>query len=279
MTSDAPFLREHIVDVDAAVIGISRRDWEDLTPEQADDSELSRNIMEKNRFDVMPIIAGDGETSEYVATTSWGDFSSVERCRISEEDLLSQRTPLDELVRMFAERGRRFFFLTRYGKVTGLVTAVHLNSRPSRVFFYSLIAELEMALARLLRQHVTEKRVSAAEILDTVRSKVREVYEADQSADTDADPTEYFYLTDLGRSIYKLGLHRGLGFTNRDSIEKPLSRLSDLRDRIAHPVRPLFTKEHSVKKLWRDVQLIDDLADRLSEAAPKKSNIQATPRV
>ena len=269
MSPDAPYRREHVVDVDAAVVGISRADWARLTPGEADDPDAARETMARLQFDVMPVDGREGAVEEYLATDVWGEYGAVGRHRIGETDTLPYRTPLDEAVRALAERGGRpFLFLTRYGRVTGLLTVAHLNSRQSRTFFYSLISELEMAMARLVRQAVETDRVTEADVVATMRDKIREPYEAQREANVDADPTEYFYLTDFKKAVYKLGLHRTLGFTGRDAFMEPLGRLAGLRDRVAHPARALVGSPESVSKLWRDVEVLDDLLARLREAAP-----------
>ena len=269
MSPDAPYRREHVVDVDAAVVGISRTDWARLTPAEADDLDAAREAMARLQFDVMAVDDGEGSVEEYLATDVWGEYGAVGRHRIGEAETLPYRTPLDEAVRALAEReGRPFLFLTRYGRVTGLLTVAHLNSRQSRTFFYSLISELEMAMARLVRREVAAGRVPVADVVATMRDEVREAYEAQRDEDVESDPTEYFYLNDLTATVYKLGLHRALGFTGRNAFEKPLNRLVKLRDRVAHPARALVGSPESVSKLWRDVEVLDDYLSRLREAAP-----------
>ncbi len=268
MTPHAPYRREHIVDVDAAVVGISCDDWSKLTPAEAGDPDAARRRMEQLQFDVMPVVDGDAPISEYLATERWGDFATVQRHPIAASDMLPQRTPLDEVVREFAEGGRLFFFLTRYGRVTGLVTVAHLNGRQSRVFFYSLISELEMAMARLIRRAVETGPTTIADVVATMRPNVRKAYEAQRDQDVEADPTEYFYLNDLTTAVYKLGLHRELGFSGRAAFEDPLNRLVKLRNRVAHPARALVDSPERVSKLWRDLLVLDDYLARLRGSAP-----------
>ena len=269
MTPDAPFRREHVVDVDAAVVGISRERWFSVTPSEAQDLEAVRSMMADDRFDVVPVAEPGEPVTEYVVTVAWGDFTEVERREIKADGTLPQRTPLDEVVRAFDERNRQHLFLTRYGRVTGLVTVSHLNCRQSRVYFYSLFSELEMALARLIGQEVAASRVTNEEVLSLVRDGVRESYEQDRERNVDADPTEYFHINDLTTVIVKLGLHKSvLDFSGNNAFTKPLNRLVKLRNRVAHPVRPLVGGRDTVRSLWRDLLVIDNLLAQLRRAAP-----------
>ena len=52
------FARENVVDVNAAVVGISASRWISVPPEQAS-GDIPKAIMRERRFDVLPIQEGD----------------------------------------------------------------------------------------------------------------------------------------------------------------------------------------------------------------------------
>ena len=51
---DTRFLRETVVDVDAAVVGVSKARWEAIAEREASVEEAARR-MQANRFDILPI--------------------------------------------------------------------------------------------------------------------------------------------------------------------------------------------------------------------------------
>ena len=74
---DSRFLRETVVDVDAAVVGVSKARW-GFIAEQDATVEEARHRMQDKRFDILPIMDGDA-VKGYFQTETWNDFSAVSR--------------------------------------------------------------------------------------------------------------------------------------------------------------------------------------------------------
>ena len=72
---DAAFLRESVVEVDAAVVGISRARWTAIDGNKATE-ERATAIMRKKRFDVLPITDRE-EVKRYFRTDKWNCYSSI----------------------------------------------------------------------------------------------------------------------------------------------------------------------------------------------------------
>ena len=257
MRSDFHYRREHVVDVDAAVVGVSRLRWQSLTPDEAADLDRARQIMAERLFDLMPVDARGHEINAYVKTKDWGDYGSIERHEIAPQDVIPQRTPLEEVIRGFALDGRDFYFLSSYGRITGLITIVNLNCRQARVFLYGLLNELEVAFGRLVTGAIDEGALSIEEVLEDAGDKIQDVYERDRDRGVDSDVVEYLYLPDLITVIRKHELYDALGYDTRNSFKKPFNRLVKLRNKVAHPVRSLVDDHDAVEKLWRDVFTIE----------------------
>jgi len=66
---DARFLRESIVDIDAAVVGISGARWTSIPLAEATSDRVVQ-IMRTNRFDILPI-ESPGGVEEYFRTKEW----------------------------------------------------------------------------------------------------------------------------------------------------------------------------------------------------------------
>jgi hypothetical protein len=55
ITEDIYFQRERVVDIDAAVVGVSKSKWEYLDENEADENKAI-DLMKKYRFDILPIM-------------------------------------------------------------------------------------------------------------------------------------------------------------------------------------------------------------------------------
>lgn len=263
MRLDFHYRRDNVVDVDAAVVGVSRLRWESLTPDAAADLNRAQQIMAERQFDLMPVDADSGEIRAYVKTENWGDYSAAKLHEIASDDLLPQRTPLEEIVRAFAIHRRDFFFLTSYGRVTGLITIVNLNCRQVRVFLYGLLNELEVAFGRLVQSEINRGALTVDDVLSNVPPAVREAFERNRDRGVDSEVVEYLYLPNLIKVIRKRGFYDALGYDSGGSFEKPFNRLVKLRNKVAHPVRSLVDAPDAAEKLWRDVSLIEQALSRL----------------
>ena len=78
MHEDFFFLRENVVDVDAAVVGISKSRWTALSHEVAS-LERAQEVMRQHQFDVLPIVAGDEIVREYFETETWNKVETIDR--------------------------------------------------------------------------------------------------------------------------------------------------------------------------------------------------------
>lgn len=136
------FQRTNVVDVSAAVVGISRKQWVSHSP--GDSREETKHIMARRRFDVMPIEPESNEPfSEYFVTSHWGEYKEIERKSLSYGDVIRYDAPMGEVLARFQAEDQNHLFLEKRGRVVGLVTVGNLNSRMARVYFYDLICEFE----------------------------------------------------------------------------------------------------------------------------------------
>ncbi len=286
MRFDFHYRRENVVDVDAAVVGVSRLRWVSLAPDEANDLDRARQIMSERQFDLMPVDVAGEEVTAYVKSRVWGRFEEgVERHEITPEDVIPQRTPLEEVIRGFALHDRDFYFLSSYGRITGLITIVNLNCRQARVFLYGLLNELEVAFGRVVQDKIDDGRLTIDDVLADVAPSVRTAYDDcrlmvddspgdvdhsiraaydhDREHGVDSNVVEYLYLPNLIKVIRKRGLYSALGYDSGGAFEKPFNRLVKLRNKVAHPVRSLVDAPDAAKKLWRDVRVIEQALSRL----------------
>lgn len=258
MTYDARFLRETIVDVDAAVVGISSDRWTKVDSEHAT-PDTARAIMLANRFDVLPI-EGPSSVREYFRTTVWGKYDSIERHAISHRDLVALTTSVREVIRGFVADSREFYFLTADRRLVGLVSLVSLNSRPVKVWLFGLLSELEAELGAFLMARVSEAQLLSAELGPGTSKRggeIRARYDADRAKGVDAALVEYLYLSDLINFVARRKLFDRLGYRSRAAFEKHFNPMIELRNSVAHPLRSLIADRGSCAKLWTTLDHIE----------------------
>jgi hypothetical protein len=106
------FQRQGIIDINAAVVGISRSRWTAATPTDAS-IEHAQKIMRANGFDVLPIDDG-WRVREYFNTREWGVYTSIEQKPITYRDVISYQAPIRGVIKGFAAENRNLYFLGQY---------------------------------------------------------------------------------------------------------------------------------------------------------------------
>jgi len=260
MLEDHFFLKNNVVNVDAAVVGVSKTSWKHI-PEQGANDEQAQKSMAQHRFDVLPIVATDGAVKEYFHAKNWNDYSSIERKEIDYDDVMSFRTPLHALIRGFAKEERLFYFLANEDRIVGLVSVANLNCRQVRTFIFSLISDLEIRLSKFIDSEMDE-----TEILNFgVGTETETSYNSDKEKGLDPNLMEYLYLSDLINLIAKKRLFNMLGYESKKKFEHSLGRINKLRNQAAHPTRSLITSADSVGKLWDKIEIIERCLFRLRQ--------------
>ena len=115
MTEDSHFLRETVVDIDAAVVGVSSARWTAI-PETEATPDRAAEIMEANHFDTLPIESAKG-VKAYFQTDTWNDYSSMARRAVTHRDVIPHKTPLRNVIRGFASEARNFYFLSNERRI------------------------------------------------------------------------------------------------------------------------------------------------------------------
>jgi hypothetical protein len=267
MSYDIHFLRDNVVDVNAAVIGISRKRWEAIKEEEANET-IAQATIQKRRYDILPIESVSG-VREYFQTKNWNDYSAVSRKRIIDDDIIHYKTSLRDLIDKLVSESRLFFFLQDDVEIVGLVSIVHLNARQVKVYLFNLLSELEVRLSRFLSSRVLDEELLKMEFEtpNEENSKVNLYEEAKKNYRRDIDNgvdvafTEYLYLSHFITIIRKKGLHQDLRYSGKQ-FDK-LGALNELRNQVAHPNRSIITDTNSVEKLLSRIKRIEEALSRL----------------
>ena len=255
MLEDLSYRRQQVIDVDAAVVGVSRLRWTSVEPET--EEEEVRHLMKDRSFDVVPVEDRENEVRRYYQTITWGDYSNIEARSIGYDDVIAQHTPLDTVIERFAHADRYHFFLTHENRVTGLVSIVNLNCREARMYVFGLLCELEIRLAHLIHHRLTQGGLSVNDVLSEMGEKTGGRYLKDKQEGVEREVTEYLHLHELKKLVHKIGLHQILQYDSKSQFKKSFGRLIDLRNKVMHPVKTLVNEPERAQKLHRDIEVIE----------------------
>ena len=290
MTNKSPFdaftAFQEKPNVNAAMIGISRRDW--IAGEAGQTAEQAQEKMRVHRFDVLPVQEADGQVSGYFRTRNVGDFSQLpERCGIDwQTDCLDYKTGLFPLLKQLADsrnRGRApFYFLTAPGQegtleIVGMVADVNLNSRAIFQYGYATLTELEMELSDLIgAAFPEEKRLRRAlDYLAQTDSARKSIESSLQSFADDSKHEhqnalrEYLMLRGMLALVEHTGLYSWLGYAAANVAEfgRKRSEILSMRNWIAHPVHSYENRRRTHSKASPPAEKGSDLlATRLYTA-------------
>jgi len=255
---DAHFLREGVVDINAAVVGISKARWTCIAESEATEIQAIA-IMRQHRFDILPIVNG-ADVKKYFRTHKWNDYSSISQETITHRDVIPFHTHIRDVIKGLAVESRHFYFLHNERRIVGLLSVVNLNCRQVKVYLFSLLSELEVRLGNFIAAHISEDELLKMTFGEKEKEKhedVKKRYQEDKTTGSDARFVEYLYLSDLINIILKQKLYERLGYS-RTRFEKTLGSLNDLRHAVAHPARSIITNKHPVKKLWERINWVEE---------------------
>ncbi len=258
MAEDTHFLRESVVDINAAVVGISSTRWTSI-PLAAATPDQAVQMMSANRFDTLPIESPTG-VREYFQTQTWNDYSSILRRSVTHRDVIPFTMPLRHVIQGFALESRNFYFLCSERRIIGLITIANLNCRQVKVYLFSLLSDLEIQLANLVCRHCREPELLEMTFGTNENPKYADVkkrYQSDKANGVDVPFVEYLYLSDLLKVIRKKGLFGQLGYQSGREFDDAFGPMLTLRDAVAHPTRSLITDPKSATKLWERIDQVE----------------------
>ena len=263
------FCRENVIHLDAAMIGISRNNWQAI-PEKRASPKAAIEIMRKYRFDVLPIVSGERVTG-YFQTSRWNDYSPPVRKSLSYKDVIPLQTHVRDLIKSFAKDHRLFYFLSNENRIAGLVTVADLNSRLVKTYLYSLLCELEIGLGKLIAAHVVPQDKLLTMTLSGSKAgsyeRAKKCFEKDRRNGVETSFIEYLYLPNIIDVIEMKCIYRELDYSKSEFTEGHRS-LIPLRNKIAHPNKMLtsiINNVDTVDLLWSRVDLIEDALFRLRQ--------------
>jgi len=173
-------------------------------------------------------------------------------------DGVSARSDLDGLLRQMAERPVWIVedegdAGEEYGEIHveyGIVTRSDLNKHPIRVIVYEVLAKLEMALADLVREHLTNHLDWIRRLSEESQARILGYWELSKLQGVDLGPVVGATLADLLNVLARNENLRGrLGYDSRNAFEDSVGGIAGVRNQTMHPVRPLVGSAESCTRL------------------------------
>ena len=245
-------------------ICIKKSDWTYALHNEL--KEQAFDMMQKNKFDVLPIREADGTYKKYFKTKEWGDFgvNDIRMFEIKPKDCIYHLTDIKDAVKAFAKTDRNFFFLINEKEVVGLITAGNLNSKHVYIYLYNLISQLEFALGRLINgSGIDDHELYRIFEKNNKSVKPNTRYRREIKKGLDHKFAEFAYLGDMAWIIREKNLHRKIGITVKD-FDSSIKLVNKLRNIVAHPVNSLIKGKNSIVELDMAITKIEVLTAKIN---------------
>ena len=238
-------------------------DW----TERPDDA--ARRLAEFN-FDQAPVTR-KGKLVGFVARHELAGASGSRLAphvhKLSQDTLTSATASVREVMESLLPDAAMTFVVDGRG-VSGFVTPSDLNRHPARAHFYLLLADLEIALSRLVRWHFVDLDEAVALLHPKSQGVVRKRFNADRSNNLETDLAAGM---DLGHFLRIVGLtpalRAQLGTRDEASWVSLTEGLPALRDAVMHPGLEFLGRSRNLADLLAAERTIRDLLLNASSAS------------
>lgn len=249
------------IEFTASVIGADNEDLVFIDSD-IDSIENAIDIMKRNRFDCLPVkYSKNLYVTDYYYTierNKW-DKETVVRRTVSPDDSMNESADLEDIIDYFCENTDRYVWLINNGNVTKLVNLANVNSRPVRIWLYSLFCEFEELLSRFVHKHIKDEMMYKA-----FDEEQRLHYERDSEKGVENYIAEYLNFSQLLNIIRVKDLHTDIGYTTKTQFRK-LFMLNDFRNQIMHPVRSMVSEDKNICYLNKKIKLLREAIELMHE--------------
>lgn len=227
-------------------------------------------LMERQQFDLCPVLEDDVPVGVFSRLSNPISVKAGTRL-IAVGQLISADTPMLELAKKLNEHD--FIFVLAGSRISGFITVADLGSTPARSYCYLQLASVEMGLAKYLRQRFLDQRLAISLLAESRQIKHQALVTQLQGADQYIDDIAACSLEDLLRiagtdKTFRASLPVDVGW------QRLKSGLSDFRDDVMHPSRPLLS--HGRRDVSQFIEKIENLQkmsssiDRLLDGSREK---------
>lgn len=218
---------------------------------------MARSLMEANEFSAVPLVTDRRVYGMYRRDDPRGaivfEDAHPEQFFTADNDVIS-------LLFEMKERSRFAALLGAESDPIGLVTYADFSKRPARVILFALVSEVEYFLARAIDEvYPDDTWVDLIEPLDDEERHPRDVLlerkRVAKSWDTTMPLTSFAEVGHLARVVEGSNAVREL-LSEDDRFPRRLKSLPDLRNRVAHAVKPIVAGPRLVKSVAGQVALM-----------------------
>jgi CBS domain-containing protein len=234
-------------------------------PDQAGDSALS--ILAARGFDRAPVLDGRSLLGLIEAARLPGVTGPIRDLvtPLRPEQMVSADAPVSQALEWLLDVPLLFVLSGR--RVTGFFVQGDLNKQPTRLYFYLLVATLEIGLATQLRRW---RGKDEDRLLDRMPAAVRQraliAREEALKADTEVDLVAHLTLPEILRVVQRIDEIRvPLGSATRKHWETRTGALTNLRNAVMHPTRDLLGADRTLEDLVSLDALLRDLLAKLED--------------
>ncbi len=221
--------------------------WVDVDESSGD----AREKLRREGFDQAPA-RRDGQLIGYVITeelvSTYGEPPLVHPLDASV--VVSAHASVLDVMEGFLDQLSLVFVVDRH-EVTGFITPSDLNKHPARAHFYLLLADLEMALAQLVRAKYLDQEAAVRLVNDRLeQNKIRRRYRKDRLNGVDVDLVTGMDLSHLLQIVGATeGLRRTFGAPDLETWNAWTSALPELRNSVMHAVIEFLKRDRTVSDL------------------------------
>ncbi len=217
-------------------------------------SESKKEALRKmvhNRIDLLPV-KKNGEIFECITKEE-----HIDNIKINQ--ILSDSTPLIQLLNIFSENIEKIFFIVKENRIYGIVTKADLQKGPFCLLIFGIITNFEIMCYDLIKQNYNsnwEEKLGEERIRE-----INRLYQIKIKVDEDIDKLYCTTLRDKLKLILKISdfnlILQELDFS-KNKIDKLLNRLNRLRNNLAHAraINSEFKKWNDVIKTIQEIDLL-----------------------
>lgn len=209
-----------------------------LAPDTA--ASVAMAELSARQFDYAPV-RRDDHVIGLVAQAGLIGHTQVEDCvaPLHDGSVISADVGLPDLLAFL--QVEPVLFVLEGRSISGLVTPADLGRPASRTYFYLLLAQLEIALADLVRLSYPDQDRALSHLTPDRRTKITKLAEHLRGGDELIDTVATLSLTDLIRIVGSDPAQRATYVADGWSWRRLTNDLGEFRDDVMHPVRDFRT--------------------------------------
>jgi CBS domain-containing protein len=203
-----------------------------LCCKEHDDAVQAQETLKQRGFNIAGVMNELGEVVGYVETDTLVDNAvSVHTKKITIDQVISDSTPLAQLLNIFRER--EFAYVNHGSKIVGIITKADINKPPVRVYLFGTLSLFEMHVNTWIK-HFYPNDSWFIEIKDVRIDKAKEVYEKRKGKNQDLTLLDCIQLADKREILSKsLDFLKQFGFDKKSFVEL-LKRAEKIRNELVH---------------------------------------------